>query len=74
MEITKSAYKKIYRQIIDQESGGQKIYTSSSDMAQSRRLKPLLTKIWYKSRRGGEKATVTKNLPKHQREQKSSAR
>ena len=68
MKITRSAVRILYRQVTDQESGGQKIYRSSADMAKSRRLKPLLTKNWFKSKRGGKKVTVVKNLPQHQRE------
>ena len=74
MVIRKSAFKKFYRQVIDQEAGGQRNYKSSSDMAQSRRLKPLLTKNCLKSRIGGEKITAGKNLPEHQREQEKNKR
>ena len=43
-------------------------------MAKARRSKPLLTKSWFKSKRGGKKATIAKNLPQHQREVEKDVR
>ena len=61
MEIAKSAVRKFYRQVTDQEAGGQELYRSSQDMAKSRRLKNLLTKSWFKSRSEESKKGILKH-------------
>ena len=53
MEIIKSSKKKYYSQVLIQESGGRRLYRSAGEMAESRRLKSLLTKTWFKSFRAG---------------------
>ena len=54
MEIVKSATLKYYRQVLDQEAGGPQIYRSSEEMAGSRKVKELMNKTWFRSKRGGQ--------------------
>ena len=44
MEVIMSGVKKYFRQIVEQESGGKRLYRSQEDMAQSRKLKSLRNK------------------------------
>ena len=62
-EVIKSAVTKYYRQILEQETGGRKLYRSAEEMAEGRRLKTLLNKTWFKSKRGGQSLTPKKDLP-----------
>ena len=62
-EVIKSAVKKFYRQVMEQESGGKRIYRSAEDMAAARRLKDLTNKTWFRSKRGGAGLTPSKDLP-----------
>ena len=39
------------------------MYRSAEEMAEGRRLKTLLNKTWFKSRRGGQALTPKKDLP-----------
>ena len=57
MEVILSGVKKFYRQVIEQESGGRRIYRSQEDMASARRLKSFRNKTWFRNRRGGMKLT-----------------
>ena len=63
MEIIISGVKKYYRQIIEQESGGKRLYRSQEDMASSRKLKSFRNKTWFRNKRGGSKITPIKDLP-----------
>ena len=63
MEIIKSGTRKYYRQVLQQETGGQRINRGPEEMWEKRRIKPLLNKSWYRSKRGGTKATAAKDLP-----------
>ena len=65
MEVILCGVKKYYRQVVEQESGGRRLYRSQEDMASSRKLKNLRNKTWYKNRRGGSKVTPSKDLPWH---------
>ena len=62
-EVIKSAIKKLYRQLMEQESGGRRLYRSAEDMAGARRLKELQNKTWFRSKRGGGGLTPSKDLP-----------
>ena len=48
---------------MEQETGGRKLYRSAEEMAEGRRLKTLLNRTWFKSRRGGQSLTPKKDLP-----------
>ena len=61
-EVIKSAVTKYYRQVLVQETGGRKLYRSAEEMAESRRLKTLLNRTWFKSRRGGQSLMLKKDL------------
>ena len=74
MEIVRSAAKKFFQQLMDQEAGGPRMYRSSNEMAKSRKLKELTTKTWYKSRRGGQRITPGKDIPKGFLEREINAR
>ena len=74
MEIVKSAARKFFRQLMDQEAGGSRIYRSSDEMAKSRRLKELANKTWYKSKRGGQRITPGKNVPRVSLDKEVAAR
>ena len=52
-EIIRYAVTKFYRQVIEQETGGRQLYRSAQDMAETRKLKSLVNKTWFKSKRGG---------------------
>ena len=54
-EVIRSAAKKFYQQLMEQESGGKRVYRSAEEMASARRLKDLANKTWFRSRRGGPK-------------------
>ena len=41
VEVIKSGVKKYFRQVVEQESGGRRIYRSAEEMASSRKLKVL---------------------------------
>ena len=62
-EVIKSATTKYFRQLMEQESGGRRLYRSAQEMAAGRRLKGLLNQTWFKSKRGGSKVTSAKDLP-----------
>ena len=62
-EIIKSAVKKYYRQLLEQETGGRKLYRSAEDMAETRKMKSLMNRSWFKSKRGGSSITSRKDLP-----------
>ena len=62
-EVIKSAAKKFYCQLMEQESGGRRLYRSAEDMAVARRLKDLTNKTWFRSKRGGAGLTPSKDLP-----------
>ena len=62
-EVIKSAAKKFYRQLVEQESGGKRLYRSAEDMATAKRLKDLTNKTWFRSKRGGANITPSKDLP-----------
>ena len=64
-EVIKSALTKFYRQILEQETGGRQLYRSAEEMVEGRRLKTLLNRTWFKSRRGGQSLTPRKDLPFH---------
>ena len=61
-EVIKSAAKKFYHQLIEQELGGKRLYRSAEDMAAARRLKDLTNKTWFQSKRGGANITPGKDL------------
>ena len=63
LEVIKSAITKYYRQLMEQESGGRRIYRSTEEMAVGRRLKVFLNQTWFRSKRGGVKITPAKDLP-----------
>ena len=63
MEVIKSAITKYHRQLMEQDSGGRRIYRSAEEMASGRRLKGLLNQTWFRSKRGGTKITSAKDLP-----------
>ena len=63
MEVAKSAFKKFYRQILEQESGGRRLFRGSSEMAEGWRLKQHLSKTRFRSSRGGKNVSSTKDLP-----------
>ena len=46
-EVIKSAAKKFYHQLMEQESGGKRLYRSAVDMAAARRLKDITNKAWF---------------------------
>ena len=73
-EVIKSAVKKFYRQVMEQESGGKRIYRSAEDMAVGRRLKDLTNKTWFRSKRGGAGLTPSKDLPWRMQEMEEQAR
>ena len=52
-EVIKSAARKFYCQVMEQELGGKMIYRSAEEMAAARRIKELSNKTWFRSRRGG---------------------
>ena len=52
MEIIKSAARRFFQQLMDQEAGGSRLYRSSEEMAKSRKLNELVNKTWYKSKAG----------------------
>ena len=62
-EVIRSAAKKFYRQVMEQESRGKRIRRSAEDMAAARRIKELSNKTWFRSRRGGANITPSKDLP-----------
>ena len=62
-EIIVSAVKKYYRQILEEETGGRKVYRSSDEMAETRKLKALNNLTWFKGKRGGRNVTPLKDLP-----------
>ena len=74
VEVIKSATTKYYRQVLIQETGGKRLYQSHEDMAESRRLKSLINKTWYKPRRGGVKLMPSKDLPWHSQEKEDILR
>ena len=63
MEVARSALKKYYRQVLEQESGGRRLFRGAKEMAEGRRLKQHLNKTWFKSSRGGENISSIKDLP-----------
>ena len=73
-EVIKSAVTKFYRQILEQETGGRQLYRSTEDMAEARRLKSLMDKIWFKSKRGGQSLTPRKDLPHNVQKEELEAR
>ena len=48
MEIAKSAIKKYFHQVMNQEGGGPRLYRSAEEMAGARKVKALLNKTWFK--------------------------
>ena len=74
MEVAKSALKIYYRQILEQESGGRRMFRGSREMAEGRRLKQHLNKTWYKSSRGGKDVTSAKDLPWTSQEEEKEGR
>ena len=74
MEIVKSAARKFYRQLMDQEAGGSRLYRSSEEMAKSRKLKELVNKTWYKSKRGRQRIISGKDVPRTSTDQEVAAR
>ena len=74
MEIVKSAARKYYRQRMNQDAGGQRLYRSAEEMAGARRIKPLLNITWFKSKRGGHRVTPAKDVPQNYLEQEMVAR
>ena len=46
-EVIKSPVKKFYRQVMEQESGGKRIYRSAEDMKSKRRVKEFMKKTTY---------------------------
>lgn len=63
MEVILSGVKKYYRQVVEQETGGRRLYRSQEHMASSRKLKSLKNKTWFRNKRGGSKITPSKDLP-----------
>ena len=63
MEIVKSATRKYYCQVMDQEASNARLYRSSAEMAGSGRIKALINNTLFKSKRGGQRVTPRKNLP-----------
>ena len=62
-EIIKSGLRKYYRRLGDQETGGPKLYRGPEEMRENRQYKELLTKRWFRPRRGGEKERERKESP-----------
>ena len=62
-EIILSAVRKYYRQILEQETGRRQLYRSAKEMVESRRMKSLQNKTWFKSKRGRQNLTPRKDLP-----------
>ena len=48
---------------MEQETGGQRIYRSTAEMAGKRNMKQLQVSHWFKSKRGGSRVTPHKDLP-----------
>ena len=69
-EILKSGIRKYYRKVSDQETGGPRLYRGPEEMKENRRFKDLLTKRWFRPRRGGESERVKKELPWADRERR----
>ena len=69
-----SAVRKYYRQILEQETGGRRLYRSSGEMAETRKLKSLMNKTWFKSKRGGQNQTPKKDLPHYLKDQETQTR
>ena len=60
-KIILSAVRKYYRQILEQEIGRRQLYHSAKEMVESRRMKSLKNKTWFKSKRGGQNLTPRKD-------------
>ena len=69
-----SAVRKYYRQILEQETGGRSLYRSSNEMAETRKLKSLLNKTWFRSKRGGHNQTPKKDVPHYLKDQETPTR
>ena len=52
LEIIKAGTIKYYRQLANQQQGGQRLYRSAHDMKKRRSIKGLETRTWFKSARG----------------------
>ena len=63
LEVIKSAVTKYHRQLLEQDSGGRRIYRSAEEMTAGRKLKGLLNQTWFRSKRCGVKITPAKDLP-----------
>ena len=50
------------------------MYRSSGEMAETRKLKSLMTKTWFKSKRGGQNQTVKKDIPHYLKDQEIRTR
>ena len=70
----KSAARKYFRQAMDQETGGRRLYRSSCEMPETRKLKSLMNKTWFKSKRGGQNQTPKKDLPHYLKDQETRTR
>ena len=62
-EILYSGITRYYRMVLLELAGGRKLYRSAQEMKESREMKPLKSKAWFKSQRGGSKVSSSKDHP-----------
>ena len=62
MEIARSAIRKYFCQLMNQEAAGPRLYRLADEMAGARMVKSLINKTWFKSKRGGQRVTPAKDV------------
>ena len=62
-EVLKSGIRKYFRKLFTEQTGGPRLYRTDQEMKEGRRFKFMLTKTWYKPKRGGRVAREKKESP-----------
>ena len=69
-EVLKSGIRRYFRKLFMEQTGGPRLYRTDEQLREGRRYKQLLTKRWFKPRRGGKAAKQSKEAPWDEREVK----
>ena len=62
-EILKAGVKRYYRPRLQEEVGGRSLYRSLQEMAPQRSSKQMMTRTWFRPRRGGNKVSLQMDYP-----------
>lgn len=73
-EVLKSGIRRYFRKMFAEKTGGPKMYRTDEHLREGRKYKHLLTKRWYKPRRGGKAAKQQKKALWEQEEGRKQKR